>query len=346
MENNLNNRKWKPFLIEEIAEILSGKDIYEAERFIGNIPYASATSNNNGVGYFIGNENNTLESNCISVNRNGSVGYAFFHPYKTLFSNDCRKLRPYRKSRYIGFFLANQISIQKEKYGYGYKMGTARLKKQKILLPVTKEGTPDYEFMEEYMKMIERKFLKEYNNYISLRINEIKMGGVNLKEEKEWKEFKVTKVFEKVQRGKRLKKDDHIEGNIPYASSTSLNNGIDDFIGNQNSVRIFENCLTLANSGSVGCTFYQPFKVVASDHVTMLKNESLNKYVYMFLASILTRLNEKYGFNREINDARLSKEKLLLPTTPTGSPDYEYMEQYMKYQEYQKLKQYLDFKKK
>ena len=42
-------------------------------------------------------------------------------------------------------------------------------------------------------------------------------------------------------------------------------------------VRIFSNCLSLANSGSVGSTFYQPFKFVASDHVTKLENKNFNE---------------------------------------------------------------------
>ena len=43
------------------------------------------------------------------------------------------------------------ISKQKIKYGYGYKMGTARLKRQKIMLPSKKDGTPNYDFMKKYM---------------------------------------------------------------------------------------------------------------------------------------------------------------------------------------------------
>lgn len=44
------------------------------------------------------------------------------------------------------------ISSQKEKYGYGYKMGTARLKRQKILLPINEEDEAiNYEFMKKYI---------------------------------------------------------------------------------------------------------------------------------------------------------------------------------------------------
>ena len=43
------------------------------------------------------------------------------------------------------------ISSQKEKYGYGYKMGTERLKRQKILLPINEDGSINYEFMKKYI---------------------------------------------------------------------------------------------------------------------------------------------------------------------------------------------------
>lgn len=158
----LNEKEWGEFFIQEIAEIISGKDIYARERIEGNTPYVSATANQNGIGYFVDNENKTLESNCLSVNRNGSVGYSFYHPYKALFGNDCRKLRLKKSNKYTGIFISQQITRQKGKYGYGYKMGTARLKRQKIMLPINKNNEPDYVFMENYIKNLEYKKLNEY----------------------------------------------------------------------------------------------------------------------------------------------------------------------------------------
>lgn len=145
-----------------------------------------------------------------------------------------------------------------------------------------------------------------------------------------WKAFDFTEVFTEIQRGKRLKKADHKEGNIPYVSSTSLNNGVDGFIGNESSVRKFFDCLTIANSGSVGCAFYHQYEFVASDHVTQLKRAGLDKYTYLFLAPIVQRLSEKYSFNREINDERIKREKLLLPSTDNGEVDFFFMSNFMK----------------
>lgn len=155
-----------------------------------------------------------------------------------------------------------------------------------------------------------------------------------------WREFSLIEIFQTIQRGKRLKKEDHLEGNIPYASSTSLNNGIDGFIGNDGNVRTFKNCLTIANSGSVGSTFYQPFKMIASDHVTKLQNDSFNKYIYLFLATAVSRVSGKYSFNREINDFRIKKEKVLLPITTEGNPDYTFMEEFMRKKEEEMIKKY------
>lgn len=77
---------------------------------------------------------------------------------------------------------------------------------------------------------------------------------------------------------------------MPYVSSTAQNNGVDGFVGNDEKVRVYQNCLTVANSGSVGTAFYQPFEFVASDHVTALGNSKLNEYSYQFLATLVSRL--------------------------------------------------------
>lgn len=146
---------WAAFAIQDICEIVSGQDIYERERIAGNTPYITATANNNGIGYFISNQNTTLEKDCISVNRNGSVGYAFYHPYYALFGNDTRKLRPKYLNKYTSLFLTACIEKQRVKYGYGYKMGTERLKKQKILLPVDASNQPDWINIERFMQQME-----------------------------------------------------------------------------------------------------------------------------------------------------------------------------------------------
>lgn len=161
--------------------------------------------------------------------------------------------------------------------------------------------------------------------------------------DREWRPFFLTELFPQIQRGKRLKTEKHIPGKTPYVSSSALNNGVDNFISNTEKVRIFSNCISLANSGSVGSSFYEPFSFVASDHITHLKNEKYNKYHYLFIASILNRLSQKYNFNREINDNRISREKIMLPVDVAGNLDLDFMEQYIKERERQLIQKYKNF---
>ena len=45
---------------------------------------------------------------------------------------------------------------------------------------------------------------------------------------------------------------------------------------------------------------------------------------------LINRLSEKYSFNREINDERIKREKLLLPVTDAGDIDFQFMSSFMK----------------
>lgn len=45
---------------------------------------------------------------------------------------------------------------------------------------------------------------------------------------------------------------------------------------------------------------------------------------------LINRLSEKYSFNREINDNRIKREKLILPATQTGEIDFAFMSFFMK----------------
>lgn len=141
----------------------------------------------------------------------------------------------------------------------------------------------------------------------------------------EWKAFSVSSIFTNIERGKRLKKADHVAGETPYVSSTALNNGVDAFIAIVPGTRVFSNCISLANSGSVGSAFYEPFNFVASDHVTHLKNDEFSEDIYLLLSSVLKKQGVNFNFNREINDNRISKMQVMLPVNGDGVPDWEYM---------------------
>lgn len=150
---------------------------------------------------------------------------------------------------------------------------------------------------------------------------------------KKWAEFEFYKVFF-FTRGKRLISADQVNGDIAYISSTKKNNGIDNYIIPPDFMTVYNNALTLNNSGSVGYCFYHPYDFVASDHCTIIKildtSFTLNIYIALFLKPIIEAMKVKYNFAREISDERLGKEKINLPISDTGSPDWGFMESYIK----------------
>ena len=340
----LNEKEWKDIEIGTVADVNSGRDIYAQERTEGNTPYITSGTSNNGIGYFVGNDNDSKARNAISVNRNGAVGEAFYHPYNALYGNDCRRVNIRAvQDAYTQLFIAKCISMQKEAFSYSRKLGTARLKRLHIMLPVTDSGEPDYDYMAHYASEMRGGMLMRYKNYIAEQLSQLEYKEIPALNEKKWENFLVPDIFPKIQRGKRLKNADHIPGNMPYVSSTAINNGVDDYVEATDGTRVFENCISLANSGSVGTAFYEPFSFVASDHVTSLKLEEASKFIYLFLASVIEKQGSNFNFNREINDSRIKKMQVMLPVTDSGEPDYAYMEQYSKNMMLRKYEQYLAF---
>lgn len=342
---NLSDRKWKQFKLATIFEIENCKCSKVSGLKKGTMPYVGATNRNNGVMTFLQpTEKLITKGNCIAFicDGEGSVGYSIYKSEDFIGSTTVKVGRNSKLNKYNATFITTIADTVRSKYNFGFKRNETHLKNEILMLPKNKKSEPDFEFMEAFMKQKEQEKLVDYNNYISQRLKRIKkFKTVEQIEDKEWSEFFLKDIFKEIQRGKRLKKADHKKGKMPYVSSTGLNNGVDGYVGNKEKVRIFSDCLTIANSGSVGACFYQPFEFVASDHVTKLKNENLNEYSYKFISSIVKRLGIKYSFNREMNDTRIKKEKILLPINDRNEPDYEYMENYMKQLEYKKLNEYL-----
>ena len=327
----LNDVDWKEIFIEEVAEIYSGKDIYERERTIGNTPYITATANNNGIGYFVGNENKTMESECISVNRNGSVGYAFYHCYEALYGNDTRKLKPFIKNKYTALFITHAITSQKDKYGYGYKMGTGRLKRQKIMLPVS-DGEVNYKYMENFIKNIEQKqiknILKYLDEYIYIYIMYSHFDKVK------WKEFFLDEICN-IKSGVRLTKANMNEGMMPFIGATDSNNGITNFVSNTNR-SLDKNVLGVNYNGSVVENFYHPYPCVFSDDIKRISfkdEQGQNKYCYLFLKQMILQQKEKYRYAYKFNGDRMARQKIMVPVDEERKINYNTIENYMRAKE-------------
>lgn len=144
-----------------------------------------------------------------------------------------------------------------------------------------------------------------------------------------WGEFTLGQLFRFV-KGKRLTKEDMSEGNTNYLGAISDNNGIRQRI---DVPAIFEaNCITVNYNGSVGEAFYQSKPFWATDDVNVLyaKGWELNKYLALFIATIIKANRFKFSYGRKWTMEKMKKSPILLPVTSKGLPDWDYMEKYIK----------------
>ena len=223
--------------------------------------------------------------------------------------------------------------------GNGATLG--RLKKKKIVVPITDDGQPDYAFMEQYIREREDKLKQKYIDFVNA---ELETPPVPLAE-KTWKEFSIADIFD-IKAGKRLTTADMDSGNLPFIGATELNNGVTNWIHTPNET-LDHNVLGVNYNGSVAEAFYHPYCCVFSDDVKRLhlKNADDGKYILLFCSMLIRKQKVKYTYGYKFNGNRMARQKILLPITDDGSPDYEYMTQYAKAVMFGKYKKYLEYQK-
>ena len=196
---NINDRKWSVFNFNDIFCIKNGFYNKKPPCFdYGTIPFIGASDSNNGftgfttyasidsspkIGYGKNEpiEQKIFEGNAICVTNNGSVGYAFYQQHCFTCTHDVNPLylKDRKLNRHIALFLISCIEQQRVCFTYARKWRPKRMIKSKLLLPITADGTPDWLFMEEYMKQKESQILKPTIDKLcnQLIINELRKSG-------------------------------------------------------------------------------------------------------------------------------------------------------------------------
>lgn len=149
----LNVDRWGYFRLSDLFTISASSDeLMDKLEVGGQTPYITSTDSNNGVTAYVV-EAPTNPAGTITANRGGSVGYFFYQPisYKAT-PVDVRILTPkFQINAYIGLFIKTVLQAEKYRFNYSRKMGSDRLGKLRIQLP-SKDGLPDFEYMESYVK--------------------------------------------------------------------------------------------------------------------------------------------------------------------------------------------------
>lgn len=145
-----------------------------------------------------------------------------------------------------------------------------------------------------------------------------------------WKKFHITDLFD-ISGSTTTKKsilENSGSGIYPYVTTQATNNGIFGYyaIKTENG-----NCLTV-DSAVLGSCFYQEKDFSASDHVEILRPKfAMSKNVALFLSTIINKTGSIIGYSyaKKRSQKALAQESIYLPVAQDGSPDWEYMEQFI-----------------
>jgi len=324
----VNTTYWKVFRVDELFDVVKGKRLTKADMVKGKTNYIGATAFNNGITAKIGNSEYIHPAGTITVCYNGSIGQTFYQEEPFWATDDVNVLYPkFTISKHIALFICPIIYKVSLNYAYVDKWTAEKMRSSKIKLPSTPDGSPDWKYMEEYMRKIEQRTQTAISAFLASKNKPRKIDTIY------WKEFDLCTIFDIVLskgdiQAKRMK-----EGNIPLISSGKFNNGICAHIAEgDGKAEMFDG--NVITTDMFGKSYYQskPFYAVSHGRVNILiPRFKLSQYIALYLISVLdSSFGSRYSFTGMCSQSQLKHEKILLPATPAGEPDWRYMEMYMR----------------
>lgn len=344
---NLDTSTWEEFKVGDLFTVeLAKGDIKLNEMDSGNVALVSSGETNNGiVGYIHSDGDGKSEifpPNRITLDM---FGNAFYQSEKFYAVSHGRVniLNPkFEMTKAVGVFLASVIKQEKYKYSYGRAVYSNVAENMVIKLPIkhnadgspyidktykySEDGyIPDWQFMENYIKSLHHKPLTTKN----------KAGNTPTLEVGSWREFELGKLF-KVTKAHAYNQEtfepvtDSSVDTIGCITRTAVNNGLDYYGELTSDLEVEEgNALTIGGEGVV--CFYQPKEFVCGTNMTVLRHEQLNQYNGLFISRIIDYYSHnRFSYGRAFNKGQIEKSIIKLPATPEGTPDWQYMENYIK----------------
>ena len=345
----LDKVEWKTFCLGEVFDLITkgSKGLNHLEKGISDgISYVGATNRNNGVLDFVEQKESLIYSgNAIAFIRNGegSMGYSVYKKEDFIASQDITVGYNENLNEYNAKFITTVADQVRGKYNFGYKRNQERLKRETLTLPADKNGNPDFQYMSDFVKKLELDKVQEVLEYIYIYIK-LKTMLEEKVCEISWKDFWIEDVCD-VKSGVRLTKANQEVGEHPFIGASDSDNGVTAFVSNNNK-SLDENVLGVNYNGSVVENFYHPYQAIFSDDVKRLKwkdEAKGSKYTYLFLKQMILSQKIKYAYGYKFNGERMKRQKIMLPVTEAGLPDYDYMKSYMQKQELEKIFKILNY---
>lgn len=284
------------------------------------IPFVSRTSKNNGVSAYVEEIKGKVKNpaNTISVAGGGSVMESFLQTKPYYSGRDLYYLVPKTKMT-NSEMLYYCTCLRANKYRFNYGRQANRTLKELLI--------PSIDSIPSYVSKINLKKYKGLN--VPLNTTKIELNTHS------WKWFSYKDLFE-IERGKGpRKKDLDGTGTTPFVTSSDKNNGW-TYVTNAKPIHK-GNTIGVNRNGSVAEAFYQPIPFCSTEDVHIFKPKfKMNKYVAMFLATLIKKEKYRYNYGRKWGIGRMYASEIKLPINSDGEPNWQFMEDYIKTINYSK----------
>lgn len=112
-------------------------------------------------------------------------------------------------------------------------------------------------------------------------------------------------------------------GDYPYVTTQATENGVAGFY----KISTERGGVLTVDSAVLGQCFYQKNDFSASDHVEkLIPKFHMTDSIALFMVTIMNQEQYKYSYGRKRSQKVLRNECISLPATPSGEPDWKYME--------------------
>lgn len=328
-----NDIEWKEFKLNEIFGIKNAKNINSTKLIYSNdknsIPHISRQIENNAIkGYVLNYPTEKLNVGrclCIDMFLNTTWQEKDF-----LAVDHILVARNENLNQNNALFC--KTIIEKFKYKFSYSNIFCEERSNLIISLPSKNNEPDWKYMDKFIEERKKAMKIDFThppkilNKIKLIIQKIKNFERIELEKRDWREFVIEDIFD-VKSTKTRELTKYYEGNIPFVSGISSNNGIEKTVSTDEKLEN-GNCITVS---SLNCSaFYQAEDFIGRGHgvVQRLYNKNLNKNIALFICPIIKRLGKKYGYNNQCFLSTLKKEKIFLPSK-NNEPDWEFMNKFI-----------------
>lgn len=353
---------YKEFKLEDLFIIQSPKKKFNANsiKLNGEYPYVVRSSLNNGIkGYTTQDLKYLNEGNTISFGQDTAT---IFYQEKPYFTGDKIKIMKYKEKK-LNRRLAMYLITLMRKAFVSFEWGQSSfneniLKNINISIPVNNDDTINYNYIDDYIKNIEKEYKKEIENdynsskEIYLKILEIESLEFTNKEleirknkkDRNFQNYKLDDIFEPALGDYDIQKK-HINGKgINVVSSGSKNNGI---IGKTDvkAKVLGRNTITIDMFGNV---FFQDqeYKMVTHARVFSIKykEKELTKEEGLYIVTKLYYLSKIFSYDNMASWEKIRNIKIEMPIIE-NKIDYEYINDYIKLNEKELIINILEKKK-